>query len=271
MKILPTFLLLGMLGVVATGVSAAAQENEPSEELAKELVNPVADLVSVPFQFNYDQNIGPTEDGSQWRLNIQPVIPFHLNENWNLITRTIVPLIDQNDIPRQGQGESGFGDILASQFFSPKKPTKGGWLWGAGPVWLLPSASHTPLGSGKWGLGPTAVALKQVGQWTYGALVNHVWSFAGDSDRPDVNATFLQPFLAYVTDTSMTISLTSESTYDWEAEQWSVPINLTVSQMVQVGKLPVQLGAGARYWADSPDNGPEKWGLRAQVTFLFPK
>lgn len=269
MKKLYILLLLGMLGVVATTVPALARENET--ELAKKLANPVADLISVPFQFNYDKNIGPTEDGSQWRLNIQPVIPFSISESWNLVTRTIVPLIDQNDIPVSGQGESGFGDILASQFLSPKKPTKRGWIWGAGPVWLIPSASDAALGSDKWGLGPTAVILKQAGPWSYGALVNHVWSFAGDNDRPDVNATYLQPFLSYVTQTMTTVSINTESTYDWEAEQWSVPINLLVSQMVKIGKLPVQFGVGARYWTESPDNGPDGWGLRAQVTFLFPR
>jgi hypothetical protein len=240
-------------------------------DLAKKLANPIANLISIPIQANYDENIGPAEDGSQWRVNIQPVIPLSIGENWNLITRTILPLINQNDIPVSGQGESGLGDIVASQFFSPKAPTERGWIWGVGPVWLLPTATDDALGGEKFGLGPTAVVLKQQGPWTYGALANHIWSVAGEGDREDVNATFLQPFLSYITSTQTTFGLNTESTCDWQNDEWSVPINLTVAQLLKIGGLPVQVSAGVRYWADAPENGPEDWGARVQLTFLFPK
>jgi len=206
-----------------------------------------------------------------WRINIQPVIPITLNDDWNVISRTILPLVDQEDFPVKGESEFGTGDVLQSLFFSPKKPTSGGLIWGAGPVFLLPTASDDVLGGEKWGIGPTAVVLKQSGPWTYGGLVNHVESFAGDDDRTDVSATFLQPFLSYITPTKTTIGLNLESTYDWEDSEWSVPINLTVNQLLKLGRLPVQVGGGIRYWADSPDNGPEGWGARLQFTFLFPK
>ena len=147
---------------------------DEGDDLAQQLSNPVASLISVPLQYNRDENFGPDERGDVTRLNIQPVIPFSLDADWNLITRTIVPIVGVDDLPAQGDSEAGLGDILASQFFSPVAPTAGGWIWGAGPVWLLPTATDDTLGAEQFGLGPTGVVLKQVGPWTYGMLANHV-------------------------------------------------------------------------------------------------
>jgi hypothetical protein len=181
------------------------------EELAKKLQNPVAALISVPFQLNYDQNIGPEDDGYRWTLNIQPVIPFYLNEDWNLISRTILPVIHQDEIFPGAGDQTGIGDIVQSLFLSPVAPWAG-WIWGAGPVFLFPTGSDDLLTTDKWGAGPTGVTLRQQGPWTYGALADHIWSLAGDGDRADVNATFLQPFVAYTTPTAWTFTLNSEST-----------------------------------------------------------
>jgi len=242
-----------------------------SEQLARQLTNPVAALISVPFQLNYNSDIGPADDGRQWVLNIQPVIPFSLNEDWNLISRTILPIVGQEDIFPGAGSQTGLGDTVQSLFFSPMTPTSGGWIWGAGPVFLLPTGTNRLLTTDKWGVGPTAVALRQQGPWTSGMLGNHIWSFAGDSDRRDVSTTFLQPFLSYTTPTAWTYTLQSESTYDWETSDWQVPIRGVVSKLTRIGDQMVSVGGGVNYWLESPDSGPEGWGFRFTLTLLFPR
>ncbi len=268
-SIIHSSLTLAAADAGGAGAGAPADAEAQAAELAKKLSNPVAALISVPLQNNFDFGAGPNGDGFQYKLNLQPVIPITLNENWNLISRTILPYVYQENVIGTGS-QSGLSDAVQSFFFSPKAPTSGGWIWGAGPVLLVPTATDDLLGTEKWGAGPTAVLLKQVHGWTYGILANHLWSYAGDAARADVNATFLQPFLTYTTKRHTTFTLNTESTYDWEASQWTVPLNLGVAQLVRIGKLPVQFQIGARYYAEKPTDGPD-WGLRFAVTFLFPK
>ena len=252
----------------ATAAGGGGAADDPAV-LAKKLQNPVANLISVPMQSNWDFGIGPAH-AMRYLLNVQPVIPFSLTAEWNLITRTIVPFIHAESPVTWGSDAGGLGDIVQSFFLSPKAPTSGGWILGAGPVFLYPSASDDALGAEKWGAGPTAVFLKQDSGWTYGLLANHIWSFAGKSSRADVSTTFLQPFVSYTTKTYTTFGLNTESTYDWENKRWIVPLNATVAQMLKIGGQPIQLQLGGRVYADRPDGGPN-WGLRFAVTFLFPK
>jgi len=255
----------------ALGVaSAPALAQKSDEEIAKAAQNPIAAMISVPLQYNYDEKFGSRETGHKNYVNVQPVIPFSISDNWNLISRTILPVVDQQNIAPGSGSQSGIGDTTESLFFSPKAPTQSGWIWGAGPVFLLPTASDDRLGGEKWGLGPTAVALKQESGWTYGALVNHIWSVGGNSSRADISSTFLQPFLSYTTKSHTTFAVNSESTYNWKTQDWAVPIHLIVKQMVKVGEQRLQLEAAARYWADSANGGPHGWGARVTVTFLFP-
>ena len=237
---------LAVLCLGLTGVAAAQEAASDAADVAKKLANPIASLISVPLQLNYDRDIGADDEGTLLRLNVQPVIPFSLNDDWNLISRTILPVVDQQDFPFSGYSEFGLGDTVQSLFFSPKAATSGGWVWGAGPVFLVPTATDKFLGSEKWGVGPTAVALKQSGPWTYGALANHIESIAGDGDRADISATFLQPFVSYVTPSQTTYAVNFESTYDWENRNWSIPLNVTAAQLLRWGDQLVQIGGGVR-------------------------
>jgi hypothetical protein len=223
----------------------------------------------VPFQANWDFGSGDGS-GQKFTMNFQPVVPIPLNKDWTLILRTIVPVIDQEGVfgPNSGR-QSGLGDTTQSFFFSPANPGPSGIIWGLGPVGYYPTATEDLLGGGKWGLGPTLVVLKQTGGWTYGVLANQIWSVGGDSDRENISSMFLQPFFSYTTKKHTSFTVNMESTYDWENEQWTIPLNLMVSQVFKIGKLPVSLQIGGRYYAEAPTGGPE-WGLRATFTLLFP-
>jgi hypothetical protein len=259
--------LIAATASLALGVVVAQADQE--KNLAQELSNPIASLYTLPMQLNFDQGLGANGDGSQTLLNLQPLIPFSLNEDWHLISRTIVPLIDQQDVAWKGQDESGVGDVIQSLFLSPSETPDNGWIWGVGPAASLPTASHDAFGIDSWAFGPTAVVLKTKETWTVGALVSHLWSIDEGSD--DYNGTYFEPWISYVTPTNTTISFSVETVYDWNSDDLALPLNFIVDQLVTIADRPVSIGAAVKYWADSAEGGPEDWGLRLQVTLIWPK
>ncbi|AWI82743.1 hypothetical protein CEW88_03105 [Alloyangia pacifica] len=263
------FSLAFLPGVAATLLATPlfAQASSDAAELQKQLSNPVASLISVPFQFNFDDNIGPKGKGERWTMNIQPVIPFDLGGGWNLISRTIVPVVSQYNLPSQGQDDWGLGDTTQSFFFSPAA-SAGGLIWGVGPAFLFPTATEDTLGLDTFAAGVTGVVLKQNGPWTLGVLANHLWDWDGPVE---IDSTFTQPFLAYAYDNGWTATLQAEWTHDWVNDTDSAPIGLLASKLGSIGGQPVSWQGGVRYYADSAPNGPEGWGARFGVTLLFPK
>ncbi len=268
-------LVAGSLSIATASVAAAQQPaaapaaQAESADLAKKLSNPVSDLVSVPFQFNWEQNVGPNEQ-TRFILNVQPVMPFSLNSDWNLIARVIVPFVSQPPLFAGGTPAFGVSDILASFFFSPSKGVP--FTWGVGPVISLPSTTIPTLGTEKWSAGPTVVVLKQTGPWTYGALWNQVWSFSGNADRADVSQMFLQPFLSYQATHTVTVTVNSETSANWEVDEgrWTVPINVSVSKLSSFGIFPASYQIGFGGFVDHPDVGPS-WKIRGAIVILLPR
>jgi len=241
------------------------QKGASAGQLANELSNPVASLISVPFQSNVDYGIG-TYHGSKYTLNFQPVVPISLSAKLNLISRYIIPIVDQHNITGEGDDQFGLSDATISGFFSPVN-SKNGWIWGAGPAVLVPIGTSDILSTRKWGIGPTALVLRQSNGLTYGFLVNQLWSFAGDKNRSDVNQMFLQPFFAKNWKSGAGISLNSEITCNWETNKTTAFLNPLVTGVTKLGKQVVSLGVGPRV----PLGQPADFGFRGVLTFVFPK
>ncbi|WP_346859175.1 hypothetical protein [uncultured Draconibacterium sp.] len=268
MKFVVAIIFVVLLGSIHF-ISAQEAEKSDAAELAKKLSNPIASLISVPFQNNTDVGIGEL-NGSRNTLNIQPVIPIRLSEKLNLIARWVQPVISQYNITGNGNHESGLGDAVVSAFLSPAN-SKGGLTWGAGPVFLLPDGTNDYLITKKFGIGPTAVALYQSKGITVGALINQIWSVAGDENRSDINQMFFQPFFAFNWKTGAGIGANFEITQNWEASTTNVWLNPTLSAVTSLGKQKSQFVVGPRLNLSAPDGTKSDLGVRAVVVFLFPK
>ena len=248
------------------GRTATADSPAQATELAKQTQNPVSSLISVPLQANWDFGVGD-RDAVGTLLNIQPVIPFGITPSTNIILRIIMPLASQPGA--DGMRVNGLGDVLATAFFSPAKA--GRIIWGAGPVFLLPAATNTSLGSEKFAMGPSVVVLTQPGPWTVGLLFNQFWSTSGANDRDDVNSTLLQPFASYNLGGGLAVGAVMEASANWEAEEtWTVPLIVNVSKVALLGKQPVNFQVGAGPMVVSPSGGAN-WRFRFQATFMFPR
>jgi hypothetical protein len=266
-KPLLTVLIVFVFAVFPHAVRA---EEKGTQELAKAAQNPVAAMISLPLQNNINFNVGPGDD-VQNVLNIQPVIPLTLSEDWNLIARTIAPVIYQPELVPGPGSDFGLGDINLTLFLSPAKAEK--LIWGVGPVFVFPSATENTLGTDKWSAGPSLVALTIRGPWVVGLLANNVWSFAGDDDRKDVNQFLLQYFINYNMAGGWYVSTAPILTANWEANsgnQWTLPIGGGVGKIFRIGKQPLNGQLQGFYNLDKPLNGPD-WTLRVQLQFLFPK
>jgi len=272
-----------MCGLTLLSLSLLSAAEMSQEEIAKATQNPLTAMYSVPIQNNTYFNAGPRGETKNV-ANFQPVIPIDFNDDWTLVTRTIMPLISlpsgmaSNAAAGYDDGSQfGLGDTTFTAFFTPKTPGESGWLWGAGPILYLPTATNDSLGTKKWGAGPAFVALKMEGKWVYGALLMHVWSFAGagqSSDIQKVNLTTIQPFLNYNLDDGWFISSSPLITANWEAEsgnEWTVPLGFGVGKAMKFGSIPGTAQIHAYYNVEKPDGYGEDWQLRIQVQFLFPR
>lgn len=258
--------------VVAMMAAVAVHAELSEEQLAKISQNPVGNLISVPFQNNTNLNFGP-EKGTQDVLNIQPVIPISISDDWNIITRTILPVIWQPALGPDDSGVKGIGNLQFNAFLSPANP--GEWIWGAGAIAQAPTQSNAKLGNDNWGLGPTFVVLhlEKGSPWVYGVLVNNVWSTTSNRQGGSYSNGLIQPFVNYNFQGGLYLTSSPVATVNWKAagsQQWTVPLGGGIGKIFHVGKLPVNTQLSAYYNVVKPDFGPN-WQIRAQVQLMFPK
>jgi len=270
---LKRFVSLFLISALYTFSLIAQDAPKPAADdaaaIAKKLANPIGALISVPFQNNTDIGIGDYY-GSRNTLNFQPIVPFSLSAKYSLITRYIVPVIAQYDITGEGTREVGLSDALVSGWVS-NAVVKNGFVWGVGAAFLVPTATDDFLGTKKLGVGPTIIVLQQKNSWTYGALMNQIWSVAGDADRADVNQMYLQPFLTYNWKSGAGLTVNSETTLNWEANTTNAYINIMAGGLTKFGNQLVQMQVGPRIQVTAPEGSKSPFGVRAAVIFVFPK
>jgi len=259
---------LVVLGASAGMAQDKAATDKEATALAKATQNPVADLTTIPVQFNFFSG-GDLGAQTLSQINVQPVMPLVINEKWNVIARTIIPFVS---IPlSSGERSSGIADIQEQLFFTPAKP--GSIIWGIGPQLSLPTATNTLLATGQVALGPTAVVLGMPGNFVVGALVNNVWRIAGDDQTTEINQFLFQPFINLNLARGWALSTSPVITANWSApsgEEWTVPIGLGISKVDRIGARPVSLALQYYHLAEHPSGGADdQW--RFVFSLLYPK
>ena len=244
-----------------------AASSTDSAEIAQKLTNPLAAMISVPVQNWFDFNLGPRKDGFRYTMEAQPVYPMQISKDWNLLSRTTIPLVYQQNVYGRTT-QVGLSDATESIFLSPVHPKS--IIWGAGPIFLAPTGTDGLLSTRKFAIGPTAVALKHKGHTNVGLLASHVWSVAGSDSHPGVSETFAQPFVAYTTAKAWTFASTSYDTYNWTAGRWTVIVNpIRVSRLMKLGEQRLSVGGALRCTVTSPQYQPKGCGLEFTVTPVY--
>lgn len=260
-----------LLSFILLSFNVFAQEEPTSgssaQELADKLANPVASLISVPLQNNLTYGIGPY-NGSKYQINIQPVIPFKLSDNLNLITRYILPVVDQQDVTGENKHEFGLSDATVTAFFAPK--TKG-IILGFGPAFLVPTATETFLGTEKFGIGPSVLVMHQGKGLSVGFLANQIWSVAGNENRADFNQFYTQIFLTHSYKSGASLGITSEITQNWEGNTTLITLSPNVGAVTKLGGQTMQFAVMPLIPIVGHSNIRPDWGLRAVVSFIFPQ
>ena len=271
-----TLKTLTLAALLLPGIASAEMSKE---EIAKASQNPLTAMYSLPIQNNTYFNVGP-DNKTKNIANFQPVLPFDLNDDWTVVTRTIIP-ITSSPVGSNSAGNYervfGLGDTTFTAFFTPKTTGESGWIWGVGPSFYLPTATDTDLGTKKWGAGLSGVALKMDGKFVYGALLAQMWSFAGsgqDEGIEKVNGMTIQPFINYNMDDGWFLTSVPIITANWEADsdhRWTVPLGMGVGRAMKLGKIPMTAQLHGYYNVVTPDNYGEDWQMRIQVQLLFPR
>ena len=269
--------ILKTISIASLVVPIVASAQMSQEEIAKASQNPLTAMYSLPIQNNTYFNIG-VDDKTKNIANVQPVLPFDLNDDWTVVTRTIIPIVSTPSLGKTPYERTfGVGDTTLTAFFTPKEATQSGWIWGVGPSFYFPTASDDALGTSKWGAGASAVALKADGKWVYGGLISNVWSFAGSGQEEGiekVNAMTFQPFINYNLDGGWFVSSVPIITANWEADAdhtWTVPMGVGVGKATKLGKIPMTVQVHGYYNVVTPDDYGEDWQMRVQIQLLFPR
>jgi hypothetical protein len=245
-----------------------AAETNDAAELAQKLTNPLASLISVPNQNWFDFNLGPEKNGFRYTMESQPVYPMQISRDWNLLSRTTIPVVYQQNVYGRTT-QSGLSDSTESLFLSPVH-TKS-LIWGAGPIVLVPTGTNGLLSTRKFAIGPTAVVVEHKGHTNIGLLASHVWSVAGSDSHPNVSETYAQPFVAYTTTKAWTYAMTSYDTYNWTEGRWTAVVNpIRVSKLVKLGQQRLSVGGALRCTVTSPQYQPKGCGLEFTVTPVHP-